>query len=85
MHRRYQDVVLFGCFKPCVVYQKPLYLFLQRTQYSFVTSADGYKWLASGYQINVGGRQTLNVFTPTKDFGRAAPLNLRGSTTNNHP
>lgn len=85
MHRRYQYVVLFCCFKPCFVYQNSLYLFPQRTQYSFVTCADGYKLLASGYQMNVDGRQIFNVFIPTKDFGRPGPLNLRVSTTNSHP
>jgi len=83
MHHRYQYVVDF--FKTCFVYQKPLYLFLGRTQYPFVFCADSYKLVASSYQINVDGRQLLNSFIPPEDFGRMAPLNLRIPATNSSP
>lgn len=86
MHHRYQYVVLFCfVFRPWVVCQKPLYLFLQRTQYPFVTCADGYKLMASSYQIIVDGGWLLNISIPTIGFGRLAPLTLRLSTTNSSP
>lgn len=38
--------------------------------------------MASGYQINVDEKQLLNIFIPTKGFGRTDNLALPASTIN---